>query len=127
MENSFDLDKVNLAERQHLTGISRSRLHHLKANSFVVKPHGRIGQHSQITVLSGFYGILDSLFKEGITNYHVCFDNLCEAGYFGSQTQVKSYIREHKDLVTAKRVMATEQGRRSRCYQTAPGDAYQMD
>ena len=48
-------------------------------------------------------------------------------GILVAKPRLKSYIREHKDLVTAKRVMATEQGRRSRCYQTAPGDAYQMD
>ena len=40
---TFNLDKVNLAELQHMTGISRSRLCHLQKNYFVVQPHGRIG------------------------------------------------------------------------------------
>ena len=117
---SFDLDKVNLAELQRLTGISRGQLRHLKANGFVIKPHGRIGQHSQLTVLSGFYGILDSLLKEGITNSQVCFEKFCEVGYSGSHTQVKSYIREHKYLIPAKRTLVAVQERRGHRYQTAP-------
>ena len=35
----FDLQNVNLAELQRMTGISRSRLRRLKENNFQVKPH----------------------------------------------------------------------------------------
>ena len=45
----FNLDKVNLAELQRMTGISRSRFRHLQKNHFVVQPHGRIGLHARVT------------------------------------------------------------------------------
>lgn len=123
----FDLEKVNLAELQRMTGISRSRLRRLKKNHFVVQPHGRTGLHANSTVLSGFTGILDSLLRKGVTNSQVCFDRLCAAGYSGSLTQVKMYIQQHHDLVPAKRSFVTPQGARSYRYKTAPGEAYQMD
>lgn len=124
---TFDLDKVNLAELQRMTGISRSRLRHLQKNHFVVQPHGRTGLHARVTVLSGFTGVLDSLLRKGVKNSQVCFERIREIGYTGSLTQVKVYIRQHKDLIPAKRNMVVPQGPRSLRYRTAPGDAYQMD
>ena len=124
---NFDPAKVNLAELQRMTGISRSRLRRLKKNHFVVRPHGRIGQHASSTVLSGFTGVLDSLLQKGVTNSQVCFDRLCEAGYSGGLTQVKTYIQQHHDLVPAKRSIVVPQGPRSFRYKTEPGEAYQMD
>jgi hypothetical protein len=90
---NFDLQNVNLAELQRMTGISRSRLRRLKENNFQVKPHGRTGMHTSSTVLSGFTGILDLLLQKGVTNSQVCFDRVCEAGYNGGLTQVKMYIQ----------------------------------
>lgn len=124
---TFDLDKVNLAELQRMTGISRSRLRHLQKNHFVVQPHGRTGLHARVTVLSGFTGVLDSLLRKGVKNSQVCFERIREIGYTGGLTQVKVYIRQHKDLIPAKRNMVVPQGPRSLRYRTAPGDAYQMD
>lgn len=124
---NFDPDKVNLAELQRMTGISRSRLRRLKQHGFQVQPHGRTGIHVSHTVLSGFTGMLDSLLQKGITNSQVCFDRLCEAGYIGGLTQVKIYIQQHHDLVPAKRNLVVPQGPRSFRYQTEPGEAYQMD
>ena len=126
-EKNFDLDKVNLAELQRMTGISRSRLRRLKKNHFVVRPHGRIGQHASSTVLTGFTGVLDSLLQKGVTNSQVCFDRLHEAGYSGGLTQVKTYIQQHHYLVPAKRSIVVPQGPRSFRYKTEPGEAYQMD
>ena len=123
----FNLEKVNLAEMQRMTGISRSRLRHLKKNHFVVQPHGRIGLHAGNTVLSGFTGVLDSLLQKGVANSQVCFDRLRDAGYTGSLTQIKTYIQQHRDLVPAKRSLVVPQGPRSFRYKTAPGEAYQMD
>lgn len=124
---TFNLDKVNLAELQRMTGISRSRLRHLQKNHFIVQPHGRTGLHARVTVLSGFTGVLDSLLRKGVKNSQVCFERIREIGYTGSLTQVKAYIRQHKDLIPAKRNMVVPQGPRSLRYRTAPGDAYQMD
>ncbi len=124
---NFDLQTVNLAELQRMTGISRSRLRRLKKNNFQVQPHGRTGIHASNTVLTGFTGILDLLLQKGVTNSQVCFDRVCEAGYNGGLTQVKMYIQQHHDLVPAKRILVVPQGPRSFRYKTEPGEVYQMD
>lgn len=51
---SFSLKDVNLAELERRTGISRGKLRRLKRNGFVMLPHGRTGQKSAHTVLSGY-------------------------------------------------------------------------
>ena len=123
----FDLDKINLAELERRTGISRAKLRRFKDAGFVDKPHGLSGRKAPVTVLTGFTGIIDSLLCSGITNSSVCFDRLVESGYKGGLTAVKNYIAAHKDLVPAKRQIVDPQGNRGRRYQTAPGEAYQMD
>ena len=52
-------EKVNLAEMERLTGLSRSKLRTLKENGFVVKPHGNSGRKREVTVLTGFTGVID--------------------------------------------------------------------
>ena len=42
--DSFSLDKVNLAELERRTGISRARLRRLKQNNFQPMPHGNKGR-----------------------------------------------------------------------------------
>ena len=82
------------------TGLSRSRLRHLKENDFIVTPHGRTGQKSAATVLTG---------------------------YTSGLTSLKAYIADHRDLVPHKRQLVAPQGNRGRRYQTAPEEPYQMD
>ena len=53
-KESFCLEKVNLAELQRLTGITRAKLRRLKENNFKEKQHGLLGRKSESTVLSGF-------------------------------------------------------------------------
>ena len=38
LSEKFDINKVNLAEMERRTGISRGRLRTLKANGFIVQP-----------------------------------------------------------------------------------------
>ena len=52
--DQFQLDKVNLAELERRTGISRGKLRRLKANGFAIKPHGLVGKKSEVTVLTVF-------------------------------------------------------------------------
>ena len=59
--DKFDLNKVNLAELERRTGISRGKLRRLKSNGFVDRPHGLTGRKSETTRLTGFTGIIDSL------------------------------------------------------------------
>ena len=51
MGPDFDIRKVNLAEMQRITGISRAKLRRLKKNNFIVRPHGRTGRKRQTTRL----------------------------------------------------------------------------
>ena len=124
---NFSLAKINLAELERRTGLSRSRLRHLKENNFIVTPHGRTGQKATATVLTGYSGIIDGLLRKGVTNSSVCFERLREAGYTGGLTTVKTYIADHRDLVPPKRQLVAPQGNRGRRYQTSPGESYQMD
>ena len=123
----FDIEKVNLAELQRRTGISRKRLRKLKEDGFIVKPHGRTGLRKDTTVLSGFTGIIDAQLMKGVTNSSSIKDKLDGGGYTGGLTQVKEYIKAHLDLVPAKRQLITPRGNRGRRYSTGPGESYQMD
>jgi len=123
----FILEKINLAELERRTGLSRARLRRLKENSFIVTPHGLTGKKAEVTVLSGFTGLIDGLLRKGVKNSAAIFDRLCEAGYTGSKTSVKRYISEHKDLLPPKRYLVSPQGNRGRRYTTNPGECYQMD
>lgn len=123
----FNLSKINLAELERRTGLSRSKLRHLKENNFIVTPHGRTGMKAATTVLTGYTGVIDGLLRKAVTNSVVCYERIREAGYSGSLTSVKDYIASHQNLVPAKREAAAPQASRGRRYSTAPGESYQMD
>ena len=127
MGDGFSLDKVNLADLERRTGISRAKLRRIKGNGFVVVPHALIGRKAERTVLSGFTGIIDSLLRKGVKNSNVIFERLQENGYSGGKTSVKDYVRSHKDLLPPKRKIVSPQGNRGRRYETMPGECYQMD
>lgn len=123
----FDIEKVNLAELERRTGITRAKLRRIRATGFVDLPHALTGRKAAITLLTGFTGIIDTLLSKGVTNSAVCFDHLKENGFEGGLTIVKDYISDHKDLVPSKRQIVAPQGNRGRRYQTKPGESYQMD
>ena len=100
---NFSLEKINLAELERRTGITRAKLRRLKKNGFVDKPHALNGRRRSDTLLSGYTGIIDALLRQGIKNSSVCFDHLKAAGYAGGLTIVKDYILAHKHLIPAKR------------------------
>lgn len=124
---NFSLEKVNLAELERRTGITRGKLRRLKDNGFVDKPHASTGRTSEKSLLTGFTGIIDDLLSKGISNSSVCYDRLCENGFKGGRTIVKDYISTHKHLLPAKRQIVAPQGNRGRRYTTEPGQSYQMD
>lgn len=125
--DQFSLEKVNLAELERRTGISRSKLRRIKENSFIVPPHGLLGRKASVTIISGFTGVIDELLRRGVKNSAVIYDRLQEIGYAGSRSSVKRYIATHKDLLPPKRQMVAPQGNRGRRYETEPGECYQMD
>ena len=125
--SNFCLEKVNLAELERRTGITRGKLRRLKDNGFVDKPHASTGRTSGKSLLTGFTGIIDDLLSKGVANSSVCYDRLCENGFKGGRTIVKDYISTHKHLMPAKRQIVAPQGNRGRRYTTEPGESYQMD
>ena len=64
----FDIQRINLAELERRTGITRARLRRLKSTGFVDRPHALTGRKSESTLLTGFTGIIDGLLKKGVTN-----------------------------------------------------------
>lgn len=125
--NDFSLEKINLAELERRTGISRAKLRRLKENGFVDVPHGLSGRKARQTVLTGYTAFLDDLLGKGISNSAVCLKRLQEIGYSGGLTTVKDYISSHKHLIPAKRQLVAPQGSRGQRYTTEPGECYQMD
>ena len=127
MGENYSVEKVNLAEMQRLTGISRAKLRRLKKYGFVVKPNGNKGKKSDKTVLSGYEGVINNLLTENVTNSEVIFARIKTLGYAGGLTTVKNYISDNRSLVPAPREIVSPQGNRGRRYQTGPGESYQMD
>ena len=125
--DKFDMNKINLAELERRTGISRGKLRHYKKDAFIIKPHGRTGRRAEVTVLTGYTGIIDDLLRNNVTNAVVCYEAIKRHGYRGSQTQVRVYVEKHQDLIPPKRLQVDPQGNRGRRYYTGPGEAYQMD
>ena len=124
---TFSLEKINLAELQRRTGISRAKLRRMKAHDFEDREHSLKGRTSTTTLLSGYTGILDSMLKSGVVNSSVCLNRLRANGYIGGQTTIKNYIALHRYLVPPARHTAALQGNRGRRYTTSPGESYQMD
>lgn len=123
----FSLEKINLAELERRTGISRSRLRRMKEHDFEETEHASKGRKAPATLLSGYTGILDGLLKSGVTNSTVCLSRLRANGYTKGQTTIKNYITAHQHLVPAARYAVAPQRNRGRRYTTGPGEAYQMD
>ena len=123
----FSLNRINLAELERRTGVSRARLRRLKQNGFAEVPHALQGRKSQQTILTGYTAILDDMLRRGVTNSVVCLERLQAVGFPGGRTTVKDYIASHKYLVPAKRQLVAPQGNRGRRFTTEPGEAYQMD
>lgn len=117
--------KINLAELERRTGITRQRLRSLQTKNFTIKPVAK--SRNVYHVMEGFESISNDLLKKGITNSQVHLTKLKEYGFPGSLASVKRYIASHKNLVPAPRQLVEPQGPRSARYVTEPGEAYQLD
>ena len=124
---AFRLEKINLAELERLTGISRSKLRTLQKNGFENKEKTHKGTRHKTTKLTGYTGRIDALLKSGVSNSVVILSLLKDEGFEGGNTIVKEYIAAHKDLLPAKRQQVDPQGNRGRRYSSEPGESYQMD
>lgn len=89
---NFSLDRINLAELERRTGVSRAKLRRLKQNGFADVPHALHGRRSRQTILTGYTAILDDMLCRSITNSAVCLARLQAVGFSGGRTTVKDYI-----------------------------------
>ena len=123
--NSFSLDRINLAELERRTGISRSRLRTLQKNGF--RESKGCPRKPRPTKLNGYEELIDTLLREGVSNSTVIMSRLREVGFDGGLTIVKEYIAAHRNLLPSKRQQVAPQGNRGRRYATEPGETFQMD
>ena len=67
--NNFSLDRINLAELERRTGVSRAKLRRLKQNGFADTPHASQGRKRGQTILTGYTAILDDMLRRGQTTF----------------------------------------------------------
>lgn len=119
-------ERINLAEIERRTGISRAILRRWQSNGYVIQP-SRKGWRSGISKLNDVSETVDALLGKGVTNSSVIIERIRELGYDGGISILKDYIRSHRDLVPSPRHAVAPQGNRGRRYTTERGDCYQMD
>ena len=91
--DSFSLERINLAELERRTGVSRSRLRRLKRNGFQDLPRSTKGSRHKVTKLSGYTGLLDSLLRQGVKNSSVVLELLGFTQNSPKETGRNSQIR----------------------------------
>ena len=101
--HKFDLNKINLAELEPRTGMTRAQLRRLQKNGFQITSHALTGRKADTTIISGYIGVIDDLLRKGVSNSEVVLERIQEQGYAGSITTVKRYISSHRDLIPPKR------------------------
>ncbi len=114
--DGFSLDRINLAELERRSGVSRGKLRRLKRNGFQDLPRRSKGRKHAAAKPRGYTGIIDSLLRQDIKNSSVIRDRLRQAGFDGGATIAKEYIASHKHLIPAKRQQIAPQGNRGRRY-----------
>ncbi len=90
--HKFDLNKINLAELERRTGMTRAQLRRLQKNGFQITPHALTGRKADTTIISGYTGVIDDLLRKGVSNSEAVLERIQEQGYAGSLTTVKRYI-----------------------------------
>ena len=88
--DKFSLEKINLAELERRTGISRAKLRRMKEHGFEDVQHALKGRKATTTLLSGYTGILDGLLKAGVVNSVVCLDKLRKSGFTDGKTSSRT-------------------------------------
>ena len=82
--DGFSLDRINLAELERRSGVSRWKLRRLKRNGFQNLPRSSKGRKHAATKLSGYTGIIGSLLRQGIKNSSVILDTSLSAFHAGA-------------------------------------------
>ena len=118
--------RINLAEIERRTGISRAILRRWQKNGYAVQP-SRKGWRAGKSKLNDVAEAVDSLLGKGVSNSSVILGQIRKLGYDGGISILKDYIHQHRDLVPAPRHLGIPGRSRGMRYSTDPGDCYQMD
>ena len=87
--DKFDINRINLAEMERRTGMTRAQLRRLKKNDFQITPHALTGRKADTTIISGYTGVIDDLLKKGVSNSEVILERIQEQGFQGSLSTVR--------------------------------------
>ena len=90
-------ERINLAEIERRTGISRAILRRWQSNGYVIQP-SRKGWRSGISKLNDVSETVDALLSKGVTNSSVIIERIRELGYDGGISILKDYIRSHREI-----------------------------
>ena len=74
--DSFSLERINLAELEHRTGVPRGKLRCLKRNGVQNLPRKTRGASTELRKLICYKGLIGSLSKQGTKNTPVILDRL---------------------------------------------------
>ena len=121
--DTFSLEKLNLAELERRTGITRAKLRRMKEHDFEEVLHASKGRRAASTLLNGYTIILDDLLRSGVTNSAVCLDRLRKSGFTGGKAIAKESTTSRRHLA---RYAVAPQGNRGRRCSASPGEAEQM-
>ena len=121
------LGKLNLEELARVLHISRQRVRTLKKKGFKVTEHGNCGEKGSRKLAPFLEVINEDFLKKGTTNSEVICTFITKLGYDGGLTIIKDYVRNHRDLVPAPRVLAVESTNRGVRYYGGVGEMFQMD
>ena len=81
--DKFDINRINLAEMERRTGMTRAQLRRLKKNDFQITPHALTGRKADTTIISGYTGVINDLLKKGVSNSEVILERIQEQGFQG--------------------------------------------
>ena len=115
------------AELSRRTGYSRKVVARLYSSGFKEMPHGNSGSKGSRVITPFLEDEAKWLLAAGVSNSSVVFDRLREKGYRGGLTTVKEFIRANKDLIPDGRQLAQRPQGKTRRYQSASGEMFQMD
>lgn len=119
--------KINLSEIKRRTDLPRKTIKRLVEGGLELKPHGNSHSRGSSLIKGRTEAIAIDLLKQGVSNSSVLLDRMREAGYKGSLTTVKNFIKLNQNLIPAKRVLIQKPSGKINRYTTEPGKMFQMD
>ena len=69
--DKFDINRINLAEMERRTGMTRAQLRRLKKNDFQITPHALTGRKADTTIISGYTGVI------AVSYTHLTLPTIC--------------------------------------------------